>query len=155
MRKMPAVLTVAVAWMVGGSITPVAASSPAPAGATVVQTALKYVGLPYTKTGTIPDTGFSDLGFVRYVYGQNGISLHIGITRAAYRRLLSRGPYVAMAELQPGDIIIFKNTVTSGLSHVGIYVGSGQMINAARPGTVVRLDAVGAMSGYAGGARLL
>jgi hypothetical protein len=29
------------------------------------------------------------------------------------------------------------------------------MINAARPGTVVRLDPVNAMSGYAGGARLL
>ncbi|WP_373307120.1 hypothetical protein [Streptomyces longisporoflavus] len=39
--------------------------------------------------------------------------------------------------------------------HVGIYVGGGQMINAARPGTKVRLDPVDAMSGFAGGARIL
>ncbi|MEV6057662.1 hypothetical protein [Streptomyces sp. NPDC052107] len=38
--------------------------------------------------------------------------------------------------------------------HDGIYVGGGRMINAARPGTAVRLDSVDAMSGFAGGARL-
>ncbi|MET8292334.1 NlpC/P60 family protein, partial [Streptomyces sp. NPDC005132] len=59
--------------------------------------------------------------------------------------------------LKAGDLVFYAYApgFDSTIYHVGIYVGGGQMINAARPGTVVRLDAVSAMSGFAGGARLL
>jgi cell wall-associated NlpC family hydrolase len=43
----------------------------------------------------------------------------------------------------------------STIYHVGIYLGGGQIVNAARPGTFVRPDPVDAMPGYAGGARFL
>jgi cell wall-associated NlpC family hydrolase len=32
--------------------------------------------------------------------------------------------------VQPGDLILHQNTYTAGLSHVGMYVGNGKMINA-------------------------
>ena len=62
---------------------------------------------------------------------------------------------IPFAQRQPGDLIFFTSPGESDSHHVGIYLGGGQMVNAARPGTVIRQDAVAAMSGYAGGARLL
>ena len=41
-----------------------------------------------------------------------------------------------MAQMQPGDLIIF------GTEHVGIYVGNQQMINAPESGQVVRIDSL-------------
>lgn len=114
-----------------GAMGPVHAQ-PVAEGQAIVQTALQYVGKPYTATGTNPRTGFSDLGFVRYVYRQNGFRLHIHIApdQQIYRRVLADGPRVSMADLQPGDILFFKNTLFSGLSHIGIYIGEGKFVHA-------------------------
>jgi cell wall-associated NlpC family hydrolase len=43
----------------------------------------------------------------------------------------------------------------STIHHVGIYIGDGNMINAPKPGTTVRVDPVSSMPDYAGGARIL
>ncbi|MEZ4570761.1 MAG: NlpC/P60 family protein [Thermomicrobiales bacterium] len=43
---------------------------------------------------------------------------------------MESGYWVSSDELQPGDLIFFQNTYTWGLSHVGIYIGNGQMISA-------------------------
>jgi len=41
---------------------------------------------------------------------------------------------VSSAEAQPGDLIFFVGTYsTTGMSHVGIYVGNGQMIHCGNP----------------------
>ena len=41
-----------------------------------------------------------------------------------------QGTYIAKANLQPGDIVFFAGTgSTNAISHVGIYVGNGQMIH--------------------------
>jgi len=59
--------------------------------------------------------------------------------------------------LKPGDLVFYAYAPgrDSTIYHVGIYLGGGRMVNAPRPGAVVRLDPIDALSGYAGGARLL
>ncbi|WP_406387547.1 C40 family peptidase [Streptomyces sp. NBC_00887] len=59
--------------------------------------------------------------------------------------------------LKPGDVVFYGYIPTrnSTIHHVGIYLGNGQMVNAARPGTRVRVDSGTSMSHYAGGARIL
>ncbi len=46
---------------------------------------------------------------------------------------------------QPGDLVFYGSS-TSRTHHVGIYIGNGQMINALRTGTMVRIDSVAVMS---------
>ncbi len=109
------------------------AASPPSTGDAIVQTALSLVGTHYvgTSSGRSPQTGFSDVGFVAYVYNQNGIKLHINWNaNNGYVRLPKDGPAVQQSRLQPGDLVYFKNTIFAGLSHVGIYVGDGKFIHA-------------------------
>ncbi|WP_369228447.1 NlpC/P60 family protein (plasmid) [Streptomyces sp. R39] len=99
--------------------------------------------------------GFDCSGLTAFAYAQAGISLPR--TAAAQAGVGQRIPAsLGTGVLQPGDLVFYATIPgrDSTIYHVGIYVGAGQMVNAPRPGTVVRLDAVSAMSGYAGGTRL-
>jgi hypothetical protein len=141
---------------------------------TVIEAALSQRGVPYSwggGTATGPSTGiccspsgksgtaikgFDCSGLTTYAYAKAGIRLPR--TAAAQAGVGQRIPAsLGTSALKPGDLVFYAYAPgrDSTIYHVGIYVGSGQMVNAARPGTVVRLDAVAAMSGYAGGARLL
>ncbi|MFF7987114.1 C40 family peptidase [Streptomyces sp. NPDC007901] len=141
---------------------------------TVIEAALSQRGVPYSwgggnaqgpsygiccspsgKSGTAIK-GFDCSGLTLYAYATAGIQLPR--TAAAQARIGQRIPSrLGTGALTPGDLVFFAYTPgrNSTIYHVGIYAGSGRMINAARPGTVVRLDSVNTMSGYAGGARLL
>jgi cell wall-associated NlpC family hydrolase len=83
-----------------------------------------------------------------YVYGATGPGSYdcSGLTQAAYRAAgvkLGRTTYdqakdgvpVSKADLQPGDLVFFY----SGLSHVGIYLGNGQIVHAPHTGAVVEV----------------
>ncbi|HEX6506495.1 MAG TPA: hypothetical protein VF221_02580, partial [Chloroflexota bacterium] len=68
-RLLPAWSLAAAGLMVSGQGMAVAAPThDSVTGTQVVQLALQYVGLPYRLTDGNPQKGFSDLGFVRYVY---------------------------------------------------------------------------------------
>ncbi|MET8808652.1 bifunctional lytic transglycosylase/C40 family peptidase [Streptomyces sp. NPDC004546] len=141
---------------------------------TVIEAALSQRGLPYSWGGgntkgpsygicCSPSgksgagiKGFDCSGLTTYAYAKAGISLPR--TAAAQADVGHRIPAsLGTGALKPGDLVFYAYAPGHDLTiyHVGIYVGGGRMINAARPGTVVRLDPVGAMSGFAGGARLL
>jgi cell wall-associated NlpC family hydrolase len=110
---------------------------------------------PSGKSGT-SIKGFDCSGLTLYAYARVGISLPR--TAAAQAAQGLRIPAsLGTGALKPGDLVFYAYAPgrDSTIYHVGIYLGSGQMINAPRPGTVVRMDSVNAMSGYAGGARLL
>ncbi len=92
-------------------------------GASIVDTAKQYLGVPYVWAGESPD-GFDCSGFTQYVFKQHGISLKRTVS-TQYRQ----GVSVKKSELQPGDLVFFKNTYKEGLSHVGIYVGDGNFIH--------------------------
>ncbi|MFH8698810.1 C40 family peptidase [Streptomyces chartreusis] len=141
---------------------------------TVLEAALSQRGVPYSwgggstkgpsygiccspggKSGTAIK-GFDCSGLTLYAYAKAGIRLPR--TAAAQAGIGQRIPArLGTSALKPGDLVFYATAPgrDSTIYHVGIYVGRGQMVNAARPGTVIRLDAVSAMPGFAGGARLL
>jgi uncharacterized protein YgiM (DUF1202 family) len=110
-------------------------TSNAVSGAAIVQTALRYLGYPYSATGNSPSTGFSCIGFASFVYRQNGIALPGDLQDA-----LNYAPVVPFSQLQPGDLLYFKNTIWNGLSHVAIYIGGGRFVHAEWYGYGVRIS---------------
>lgn len=90
----------------------------------IIATAKKYIGVPYVWGGSAP-SGFDCSGLVQYVFKQHGITLN-RTTKTQYQH----GTFVAKSNLQPGDLVFFQNTYTAGISHVGIYIGSGEFIHA-------------------------
>jgi uncharacterized protein YgiM (DUF1202 family) len=102
-----------------------AVNAPSVSGSAIVQYAMKFLGYPYTATGNSPSTGFSCIGFVSYVYRSLGINLPGDLGDA-----MAYAPPVAFADLLPGDVLFFQNTVWQGLSHAAIYIGGGKFINA-------------------------
>ncbi|MET7930588.1 bifunctional lytic transglycosylase/C40 family peptidase [Streptomyces sp. NPDC005349] len=142
-------------------------------GRTVINAGLGEQGTPYSWGGGGPKgptkgtccspsgrsgasiTGYDCSGLTTYAYAQVGISLPR--TAAAQSQHGKRIPASrGVGALKPGDLVFFAYDPTSDTTiyHVGIYLGDGQMINAARPGTTVRAEAVWD-HGFAGGSRLL
>ena len=93
-------------------------------GRRVVAESMQYLGVPYVFGGTTP-SGFDCSGYVRYVFANAGIYL----PRTADAQY-ECGYSVSTAELVPGDLVFFS-TYEAGPSHVGIYLGDGNFINAA------------------------
>lgn len=106
-------------------------------GATVVQTASNYIGSRYVYGASGPNS-FDCSGFTSYVYRQHGISLN----RTAAGQY-SNGTAVARNNLQPGDLVMFGK---SGINHVGIYIGGGNIVHAANTQRGVTIDTIN--SGY-------
>jgi cell wall-associated NlpC family hydrolase len=111
--------------------SPVAAPSDGGGGnATVVEIAMRYLGIPYVYAGDSPGGGFDCSGLTMYVYAQVGISLP---HNAAMQ--FGMGTPVSYDQLQPGDLVFFY-----GLGHVGMYIGGGNFIHAPHTGDVVKIS---------------
>ena len=98
-------------------------------GEYLAATARKYVGLPYVWGGENPNNGFDCSGLVHYVCRTWGISL----PRTAAEQY-HIGHAVSFMELEPGDLVFLANTYKPGVSHVGMYIGDGQWVQAAGTG---------------------
>ena len=96
--------------------------------AAILKEAEKYLGFPYVWGGSNPNTSFDCSGFVSYVYNQCGWD---------FGRLGAQGLYNISTPTnnpKPGDLVFFKGTYdTPGVSHVGIYVGDGWMLDCGDP----------------------
>ena len=108
----------------GTPVSPFALKNPGNTAAAIIRTAKQYIGVPYVWAGTSP-SGFDCSGLVYYVFKQHGISLN----RTA-KTQYQHGTFIPKGNLQPGDLVFFENTYTTGISHVGIYIGDGQFIHA-------------------------
>ena len=98
--------------------------------AAMMAEATKYLGYPYVWGGSSPETSFDCSGYVSWVINHSG--WNVG-------RLGAQGLYdictpIPASEAKPGDLVFFEGTYdTTGVSHVGIYVGDGEMIAAGDP----------------------
>ncbi|MCI8444102.1 MAG: SH3 domain-containing protein [Clostridia bacterium] len=106
-------------------------------GATVVATAKNYIGSRYVYGASGPNS-FDCSGFTSYVFKLHGVTLN----RTAAGQY-SNGVAVSRSSLQPGDLVMFGK---SGINHVGIYIGGGQMVHAANKSRGVTTDTIN--SGY-------
>ncbi|MFF4322300.1 NlpC/P60 family protein [Streptomyces sp. NPDC001568] len=102
---------------------------------TAVMAARAAVGKPYVWGSTGP-SGFDCSGLMVWSYRQAGVSLPR--TSQAQR---GAGRQVPLSQAQPGDLVTYR----SDASHVGMYVGNGQVVHAPYPGARVRYDPVGMM----------
>ena len=96
---------------------------------TAVQTALGQVGTPYVWGGNTT-SGFDCSGLTSYAWQQAGVT--IPRTSAAQSNGLDS---VTRSQLQPGDLVFFHSPV----SHVAMYVGDGQVVEAPFSGSHVRV----------------
>ncbi|MGY1619039.1 C40 family peptidase [Geodermatophilus sp. SYSU D00691] len=115
--------------------TAAAVAAPNAAAQTAVDTALAQQGKPYAWGGAGPSS-FDCSGLVQYAYAAAGVSVpHSSRTQSTL------GAPVDRANLQPGDLVFFYSSV----SHVGIYIGNGQMVHSStygKPVSVVNVDSM-------------
>lgn len=107
----------------------VVSQAPALSGNTradIVNFAMQYVGYPYVHGGNSLETGTDCSGFTSLVYANFGVSL----SRTPAGQLSGNGRSISLEEAQPGDIICYGS---SRCTHVGLYIGNGQIVHAANP----------------------
>ena len=107
-----------------------------------VEYALAQVGDSYVYGATGPDS-FDCSGLTMMAWAQAGVSLPHSSSGQ-----MSSGPSVSSSALQPGDLVFYYSPV----SHVGIYIGNGQIVHAANPSTDVEVAGVFSMP-YSGAVR--
>ena len=100
----------------------------------VLAYAYQFEGYPYVWGGSSPSTGFDCSGFVQYVYAHFGINL----PRTTFEQV-NCGTPVSLNNIKPGDLV-FEFGSSEGPNHVGIYIGNGQMIDAAGVGQGVTIS---------------
>ena len=107
-----------------------------PASADPVALAASLIGRPYA-WGAEGPTSFDCSGLTQYVYGKYGIDL----PRRAISQSESGDP--VGRRLQRGDLVFFSTDPGGTLvTHVGIYEGNGQMIDASKRHGKVRRDSL-------------
>jgi len=108
-----------------------------------VSYALAQVGKGYVMGTTGPST-FDCSGLMYAAYKQVGISL----PRTSQAQF-SAGTSVSKGDLQPGDLVFYYG----GITHVGMYIGNGQIVHAANPRSGVVTAGVNSMP-YQGARRV-
>lgn len=117
-------------------------AAPSPRAAQAVTFAYRAIGLPYVWGATGPGS-YDCSGLTQAAWRAAGVSL----PRTASTQI-NAGTRVARSRLQPGDLVFFY----AGVSHVGLYIGGGQMIHAPHPGSTVRVAPISEMP-FAGAVR--
>jgi cell wall-associated NlpC family hydrolase len=107
--------------------------APSPGAAGAVAAAMSQLGVGYRYATAIPGVAFDCSGLTSWAWGQAGRGLPRN-SRSQYAAL----PHVSQGDIQPGDLVFYY----SPISHVGLYIGSGQMVHATHPGDVVKVAAV-------------
>jgi cell wall-associated NlpC family hydrolase len=95
----------------------------------LTRSALRFLGTPYVFGGT-SSSGFDCSAYVQHVYAMVGISLpRTADAQYDFGRPAVGGP-------RAGDLVFFE-TYTYGVSHVGIYLGNGEFVHASSHGVMV------------------
>ena len=97
---------------------------------------MQFLGNPYVYGGNDLLTGVDCSGFTQQVLR----AFNIDIPRTSKAQSLV-GTTVSLNELQKGDLL-FYGTSLDNISHVGIYVGEGQMVHASTPATGIIVSSI-------------
>jgi cell wall-associated NlpC family hydrolase len=117
--------------------------------ATAIGFAASKLGAPYLWGGT-GQGGYDCSGLVQAAYRAARVSL----PRVAQTQF-DAGPLVApLSSPEPGDLVFF-GTSAHDVSHVGLYIGTGEMIDAPHTGAVVRVEGTPTAPGEPWGADVL
>jgi len=112
-------------------------------GVQALQAAISREGDPYV-WGAAGPGAFDCSGLVVWAYAQEGIALpHFT------GDLWNSGVHVTRADLEPGDLVFFFPDI----SHVGIYIGDGMMIDAPDFGQAVQVQPI-SLDPYVGAVRI-
>lgn len=100
----------------------------------VVAYALQFVGNPYVYGGSSLTNGTDCSGFTMSVYAKFGYSLpHQSGSQS------NCGTRVSLDSLLPGDLLFYSNG-GSGIGHVALYIGNGQVVHASTPSTGIKIS---------------
>ena len=122
----------------GGGATAAPAPAPTyPAPSSLAQVAINaamsQLGVPYRYATSSPGVSFDCSGLTHYAWGQAGVYLPRNSRAQA-----GSVPHVPVSAAQPGDLLFYY----SPISHVGIYLGNGQIVHAPNTGKTVTVAAV-------------
>lgn len=81
------------------------------------------LGVPYVFGGT-SEFGIDCSGYIYKAYNAGGIS----VPRTTAEGFYNMSDKISNPSV--GDLVFFSNTYRAGISHIGIYIGNGKMINA-------------------------
>ena len=101
----------------------------------LVETAERFVGVPYRWGGSTPGGGFDCSGFTQAVYQLNGLNL----PRSSKIQYQAGAP-IKQSQLSRGDLVFFATSGGRTVSHVGIYTGRNRFIHAPGRGKRIRTD---------------
>lgn len=102
----------------------------------LVDTALRFLGVPYRWGGIDDENGMDCSGLTMVSYRLNGLNLP-----RVSRNQFQVGRAVEKDNLQKGDLVFFI-TRGSDVSHVGMYIGDGKFIHAPRTGLNVTIESL-------------
>jgi len=94
---------------------------------------MTQIGVPWVFAKAEPGVAFDCSGLTSWSWAQAGVSMPHQ-SRAQYATF----PHVPSSAVQPGDLIFFY----SPISHVGMYIGNGQMIHSPNSGSTVHVRTV-------------
>ena len=99
-----------------------------------------YVGTPYATGGSSPRSGFDAPGFVRFVFGEQGVRVPATVSDMA---TIGSEVSTRIGALRQGDLLFFSNDRSNTVDHVAIYVGRDRIIHSTASGNGVRYDVLG------------
>ncbi len=100
-----------------------------------VETALAQIGDPYVYGAAGPDA-FDCSGLTMYAWRAAGVALSHSSSIQS-----TQGVPVSMSDIAPGDLVFYY----SPISHVGMYIGNGQIVHAPNPSRSVEVVPIGLM----------
>jgi len=103
----------------------------------IVNTARRYLGVPYQWGGESIQTGFDCSGLTMVVYQLNGLDL----PRSSVEQWKVGQP-VNRNDLEKGDLVFFATSGSGKVSHVGIYAGNNKFLHAPGRGRRIRTSSL-------------
>lgn len=117
---------------------------------TIIEDAKQFLGNPYVYGGNSLTNGVDCSGFTQQIMKRHGIS----ISRTSSSQYTNDGYKVSRDELRKGDLVFFG--YNDSISHVGIYIGNGQMIHSGTSSTGITISSLeGVGKPYIGAKRVL